>query len=113
MSGPPLTPGGSIGRTQPLRRPQQSADGSRYDRNSEEENTQLENLEAQEVMRKEMYGPHEYETDPENEKVIRYGSLVLELPFRDTVLWESLPLIPESYLTTIPHLRDCSANLVI
>lgn len=60
IPGPPLTPGGSIGRTQPLRRPQQNADESvRYDRNSEEANTQLENLEAQEVMRKEMYGPHD------------------------------------------------------
>lgn len=61
ISGPPLTPGGSIGRTQPLRRPQHNADGStRYGRESEEANTQLENLEAQEVMRKEVYGPHEY-----------------------------------------------------
>jgi hypothetical protein len=62
IPGPPLTPGGSIGRTQPLRRPPQNADGSQqYDGHSEEANTQLENLEAQEVMRKEMYGPHEYE----------------------------------------------------
>lgn len=58
--GPPLTPGGSIGRTQPLRRPTQNPDGSqRYDRTSEEMDTHLENLEAQEVMRKEVYGPHE------------------------------------------------------
>jgi hypothetical protein len=28
-------------------------------RNSEESNTQLENLEAQEVMRREVYGPHD------------------------------------------------------
>lgn len=60
MPGPPLTPGGSIGRTQPLRRPQHNTDGSsRYARSSEEANTQLENLEAQEVMRKEVYGPHD------------------------------------------------------
>jgi hypothetical protein len=53
--GPPLTPGGSIGRTQPLRRPQHNA-GDRHDRSSDE---QLENLEAQEVMRREVYGPHD------------------------------------------------------
>lgn len=59
MPGPPLTPGGSIGRTQPLRRPQHSQDGpQRYDRN-DDTNTQLENLEAQEVMRREVYGPHD------------------------------------------------------
>ena len=58
LSGPPLTPGGSIGRSQPLRRPQQgSSDTSqRNDRGSDE---QLENLEAQEVMRREVYGPHD------------------------------------------------------
>jgi hypothetical protein len=55
--GPPLTPGGSIGRAQPLRRPQQGSDSSqRADRSSDE---QLENLEAQEVMRREVYGPHD------------------------------------------------------
>jgi hypothetical protein len=57
-----LTPGGSIGRPQPLRRPTQpSREAShRIDgRNSEESNTQLENLEAQEVMRREVYGPHD------------------------------------------------------
>ena len=61
-SGPPLTPGGSIGRPQPLRRPNQSSrdNSHRIDgRNSEESNTQLENLEAQEVMRREVYGPHD------------------------------------------------------
>jgi hypothetical protein len=60
--GPPLTPGGSIGRPQPLRRPNQGSrdDSHRMDgRNSEESNTQLENLEAQEVMRREVYGPHD------------------------------------------------------
>ncbi|XMA15419.1 hypothetical protein WAI453_008210 [Rhynchosporium graminicola] len=59
--GPPLTPGGSIGRTQPLRRPTEpSRDNShREERTSPESNTQLENLEAQEVMRREVYGPHD------------------------------------------------------
>jgi hypothetical protein len=55
MPNPPLTPGGSIGRPQPLRRPQ-AGDQSRHDRSSDE---QLENLEAQEVMRREVYGPHD------------------------------------------------------
>ncbi|TAQ90624.1 hypothetical protein B7494_g1035 [Chlorociboria aeruginascens] len=59
--GPPLTPGGSIGRTQPLRRPDQTARDAqqRYDRRSDESNTQLENFEAQEVMRQQVYGPHD------------------------------------------------------
>lgn len=58
LNGPPLTPGGSIGRTQPLRRPNEpSRDNSHRDeRHSDESNTQLENLEAQEVMRREVYG---------------------------------------------------------
>ncbi|RQM06276.1 hypothetical protein DH86_00001078, partial [Scytalidium sp. 3C] len=57
----PLTPGGSIGRREPLRRPGQSTEESpsRNERGSEESNTQLENLEAQEVMRREVYGPHD------------------------------------------------------
>ena len=62
VAGPPLTPGGSIGRAQPLRRPNQSSrdHSHRMDgRHSEESNTQLENLEAQEVMRREVYGPHD------------------------------------------------------
>jgi hypothetical protein len=56
--GPPLTPGGSIGRAEPLRRPQQnSSDTSqRHDRGADE---QLENFEAQEVLRREVYGPHD------------------------------------------------------
>jgi len=54
--GPPLTPGGSIGRLQPLRRPaQEQTERERAD----DTNTQLENLEAQEVMRREVYGPHD------------------------------------------------------
>ncbi|CAL3969602.1 unnamed protein product, partial [Diplocarpon coronariae] len=58
IPGPPLTPGGSIGRTQPLRRPTEAPRDSshRDERNSDESNTQLENLEAQEVMRREVYG---------------------------------------------------------
>lgn len=57
IPGPPLTPGGSIGRSQPLRRPTtQGRDGSA---NDESANTQLENFEAQEVMRREVYGPHD------------------------------------------------------
>ncbi|CAM1510023.1 Fc.00g003580.m01.CDS01 [Cosmosporella sp. VM-42] len=55
----PLTPGGSAGRTQPLRRP----DGSRRS-NGEfggdgDANQTLENLEAQTVMRRGMFGPHD------------------------------------------------------
>ena len=49
---PPLTPGGSIGRTQPLRRPQQD---DQY-RQVDESSMQLENPEANLVMRKEVYG---------------------------------------------------------
>ncbi len=60
MPGPPLTPGGSIGRPQPLRRPAHSSrENSRDERQMDESNTQLENLEAQEVMRREVYGPHD------------------------------------------------------
>ena len=60
MPAPPLTPGGSIGSSQPLRRPGQGPEQSqRYGGHSDEANTQLENLEAQEVMRREVYGPHD------------------------------------------------------
>ncbi|KAA8567703.1 hypothetical protein EYC84_008175 [Monilinia fructicola] len=52
-AGPPLTPGGSIGRTQPLRRPRSDS------RPQEERNENVENPEAQEVMRQEVYGPHD------------------------------------------------------
>jgi hypothetical protein len=54
--GPPLTPGGSIGRTQPLRRPNQGSRENSQRGRSEEPNTHFENLEAQEVMRREVYG---------------------------------------------------------
>ncbi len=58
IPGPPLTPGGSIGRAQPLRRPTETSreNSQRDERQLDESNTQLENLEAQEVMRREVYG---------------------------------------------------------
>lgn len=59
VPGPPLTPGGSIGRPQPLRRPTQGRHDELPVNKSDESNTQLENLEAQEVMRREVYGPHD------------------------------------------------------
>ncbi|KAF3770454.1 hypothetical protein M406DRAFT_245505, partial [Cryphonectria parasitica EP155] len=71
----PLTPGGSVGRTQPLRRPGAVREHSRSDSRSsisasrgrggttefggDEPNTPLENYEARTVMRKEVYGPHD------------------------------------------------------
>lgn len=61
----PLTPGGSTGRTQPLRRPNSEREdgrksrGTSYNDVGEDSNAQLENLEAQSVMRKEVYGPHD------------------------------------------------------
>ncbi|KAF2965045.1 hypothetical protein GQX73_g8528 [Xylaria multiplex] len=65
----PLTPGGSAGRNQPLRRTDTlhdlhhvAADGPRrssYTESTEDSNAQLENLEAQNVMRKGVYGPHD------------------------------------------------------
>ncbi|KAH6976127.1 hypothetical protein BKA56DRAFT_488934 [Ilyonectria sp. MPI-CAGE-AT-0026] len=59
-SNVPLTPGGSAGRNQPLRRP----DGSRADGDSDfgtdgDANQTLENLEAQTVMRRSVFGPHD------------------------------------------------------
>ena len=62
----PLTPGGSHGRSQPLRRPDGSirSNSEREPRDEEMQeegdgNAQLENLEAQSVMRRGMYGPHD------------------------------------------------------
>lgn len=68
----PLTPGGSIGRSQPLRRPLEgvSAPGTntlprgRVPASESfgvdgEANTPLENFEARNVMRRELYGPHD------------------------------------------------------
>ncbi|RDW94672.1 hypothetical protein BP5796_00435 [Coleophoma crateriformis] len=61
---PPLTPGGSIGRREPLRRPNQASPDNtggrpRQDRPSDESSTQLENFEAQQVMRQGVFGPHD------------------------------------------------------
>ncbi|KAI5860497.1 hypothetical protein GGS23DRAFT_599314 [Durotheca rogersii] len=65
-SSVPLTPGGSTGRTQPLRRPnadhedgRRTSRGTSYTDVGEDSNAHLENLEAQSVMRKEVYGPHD------------------------------------------------------
>ncbi len=63
----PLTPGGSHGRSKPLRRPgnddlEGDAESSARDSRTvdeDEPNTQLENLEAQSVMRTQVYGPHD------------------------------------------------------
>ncbi|KAK7938115.1 uncharacterized protein PG986_014983 [Apiospora aurea] len=62
----PLTPGGSTGRNQPLKRPDSDQDsggksrgGSLADIGDGEPNAQMENLEAQSVMRQEVYGPHD------------------------------------------------------
>ncbi|KAI1326005.1 transcriptional activator ARO80 [Xylariaceae sp. FL0255] len=64
----PLTPGGSNGRAHPLRRPEdrdyRDHDASvarrpSYAASSEDSNVQVENLEAQNVMRKGVYGPHD------------------------------------------------------
>ncbi|KJZ76253.1 hypothetical protein HIM_04335 [Hirsutella minnesotensis 3608] len=58
----PLTPGGSQGRSQPLRRPDGSyrlgGRTSEFDGEGDANQT-LENLEAQTVMRRGMYGPHD------------------------------------------------------
>ncbi|PHH70809.1 hypothetical protein CDD83_5337 [Cordyceps sp. RAO-2017] len=59
----PLTPGGSHGRNQPLRRPDgfaRSRDRKSGDFDPDgDANQTLENLEAQAVMRRGMYGPHD------------------------------------------------------
>ncbi|KAK4140519.1 uncharacterized protein C8A04DRAFT_39817 [Dichotomopilus funicola] len=60
----PLTPGGSHGRSQPLRRPGDAPKSARSNSTAGEfgngePNTPLENLEAQSVMRREVYGPHD------------------------------------------------------
>ncbi|KAG9237708.1 hypothetical protein BJ875DRAFT_481011 [Amylocarpus encephaloides] len=58
--GPPLTPGGSVGRPAPLRRPtNQGRDENNRTTSDESGNTQLENLEAREVMSTKVYGPHD------------------------------------------------------
>ena len=53
---PPMTPGGSIGCTQPLRRPAQNRRDLSQNEGVKDPTTQLENLEAQEVMRQQVYG---------------------------------------------------------
>jgi len=53
---PPLTPGGSVGRTQPLRRPQHNESAMRYERHVDESSMQLENPEANLVMGKRVFG---------------------------------------------------------
>lgn len=74
-SDQPLTPGGSVGRHKPLRRPgpgehsrsdsRSSVTGASRGRSGtdfaggDEPNTPLENYEARTVMRKEVYGPHD------------------------------------------------------
>ncbi|KAM5353943.1 hypothetical protein ACJ41O_000593 [Fusarium nematophilum] len=58
----PLTPGGSHGRNQPLRRPDGSRSGHRRDSEfvgDGDANQTLENFEAQTVMRRGMFGPHD------------------------------------------------------
>ncbi|KAH7308071.1 hypothetical protein B0I35DRAFT_103160 [Stachybotrys elegans] len=66
----PLTPGGSMGRSQPLRRPMGDAHGSVDEEDHRggrddgfgpdgDANQTLENLEAQTVMGRRMYGPHD------------------------------------------------------
>ncbi|KAM0811279.1 putative Zn(2)-C6 fungal-type domain-containing protein [Seiridium cardinale] len=61
-SNVPLTPGGSTGRTQPLRRPdidRTDSRGTAFSDIAEDASARLENLEAQTVMRREVYGPHD------------------------------------------------------
>ncbi|KAL2127396.1 hypothetical protein VTI74DRAFT_10807 [Chaetomium olivicolor] len=60
----PLTPGGSHGRSQPLRRPGETAKSHRSNSTTGEfgngePNTPLENFEARSVMRREVYGPQD------------------------------------------------------
>ncbi|TPX09477.1 uncharacterized protein E0L32_009365 [Thyridium curvatum] len=55
----PLTPGGSMGRSQPLRRPGEGRGSRGGVEFAEEANVPLENLEARTVMRRELYGPHD------------------------------------------------------
>lgn len=52
----PMTPGGHLGRTQPLRRPD---DSSELRRRGDDANIRYENPEAEVVMRDEVYGPHD------------------------------------------------------
>lgn len=56
IPGPPLTPGGSIGCSHPLSRPNQNRAALQSSCRTQDSSTQLENLEAQEVMRQKVYG---------------------------------------------------------
>jgi hypothetical protein len=66
---PPLTPGGHMGRSAPLRRPQSPSpsyanSGGAYPpyrskASTDDANIRVENPEAQDVMRREVYGPHD------------------------------------------------------
>ncbi|KAI9743852.1 MAG: hypothetical protein M1818_002586 [Claussenomyces sp. TS43310] len=55
----PLTPGGRIGRTQPLRRPRQSPEAPQRGNRGDDANIHFENPEARDVMRPQVYGPHD------------------------------------------------------
>ena len=65
----PLTPGGSHGRTQPLRRPGETGDGNSFNgkrprtdsdfTQDGDDNQQMENPDAQTMMRRGVYGPHD------------------------------------------------------
>ena len=61
----PLTPGGSQGRNQPLRRPGEDIDANKRVRTNNDfphgadDNQQMENPDAQAVMRRGVYGPHD------------------------------------------------------
>ncbi|ORY59053.1 uncharacterized protein BCR38DRAFT_63226 [Pseudomassariella vexata] len=65
FSSVPLTPGGSINKNQSSRRSNGERDGrthsrgTSFDISGDDPNGQLENLEAQSVMRREVYGPHD------------------------------------------------------
>ncbi len=121
-NGPPLTPGGHAGRTQPLRRPQQSSGSShRGDRNSDDSNIQFENPEAQNVMRREMYGPHDaldllYKaaTDRYDHSVhfLKFANqfivLVInerEVPVKHKLRQLTAMIVPVCYIEQIPALR--------
>lgn len=55
----PLTPGGHAGRTEPLRRPHASPGSIQRGNRSDDANIRFENPEAQDVMRPQVYGPHD------------------------------------------------------
>jgi hypothetical protein len=86
----PLTPGGSHGRSQPLRRPGDATKSVRSNSSTAgefgngEPNTPLENLEARSVMRREVYGPHDaldllYKAA--TDKLVHFEFIVLALKY--------------------------------